>query len=423
MAVLLTAAHSASCLAMARALHARGLTVLVEGQPGALSFYSRAVSQTLVGPSSRKEPEAYARFILDAVRRHGVVLVVPLDDSSLLALDGLRGELEGAARLALPSSECLRVAMDKDRLAEVAAGLGVPTPRTFRVAGLEEARRAVAALGYPLVLKPLGPGKIGMLPPGLAFKARFAARWGDVEGYLRPYIAAGCSLLVQEYYPGFGTNLDGMCADGEIVAIAARRSLKTHPLTGLVGVVRETIPMDPIVRGYAARLLGALRYDGLLNLQFRQSPRDGTWRLTDFNARASIHLGTTLRAGVDLPYLAYEWFVERRKVPVEKYAVGVRGLGLIGNVRHTALALRRREHDIDPFYPSRRKAIQDFFLDLVRADHYDEFTLADPLPALAEPFHQGCRWLSRGGRQLVHGAARILPVGLKRRAKQAWPSS
>jgi len=413
MAVLLTAAHSVGCLAVARALHARGLAVIATGRPRSLTLYSRSVSRALTAPSSLREPGTYGRFILDAVRAHGVDLVLPLDDSSLLALDDVREDLERSTRLGAAPSPCLRTVLDKERLARYAATVGMPMPRAFRVSSANEARAAASELGYPIVLKPLGPARIGQAPPGHGFKIRFAARWEDVEESLRPYAAAGRCLLLQEYYPGRTLCLDGVCADGEPLAMVARQSLKTHPLTGLVGLVRETVPLEPALRERASRLLLGLRYEGPFNLQFRQSPRDGGWRLTDFNPRFSVHVGTTIRAGVDLPHLVHEWFVGRRMRHVHDYAIGIRGRRLLGDLHHTALVLRGKDRGIDPYYPTRWEALKEFSLDFVRTHHHDECTLRDPLPALMEA-------LSWGG-VVATAAMHKLRVGLRPAAPTAPP--
>ncbi|HYB74195.1 MAG TPA: hypothetical protein VED18_12555 [Candidatus Sulfotelmatobacter sp.] len=423
MAVLLTAAHSFGCLAVARALHARNVPVLVVGRPGSLTFYSRAVTKALVAPPSRSEPEAFARFVMEAARAHGVEVVLPLDDTSCMALDRVRGEMEHTARLALPNSACLRIAMDKERLAETAARLGVPTPLSRVVTTLDEARAASADLGYPVVVKPRASALTQGVPAHLTFKVRFAARWKTLEDILEPYLADGRSLLLQEYYPGHQINLNGFCARGEIVAVAQHRSLKTLTLTGLDSIVREMVPVDPLVAAHTARLLRGLHYEGLFSLQFRQSPRHGLWGLTDLNPRAGINLGTTIRAGLNTPYLAYEWYTRGRIGPVGPYRPGVRGRGLWLDVRHTALLLRGVGREIDPYYPSRARAVADFLLEFFRADHYDKFALADPLPALAEPWHRGVEGIRRAGYRVLRTLAPRRPIRPDAAARQAWPSS
>ena len=423
MAVLLTAAHSIGCLAMARALHARGIPVVVVGPPGSLSFSSRAVTKGLVAPSSRSEPGAFARFVVEAARAHRVKVVIPLDDTSCMALDGSRGALEKTARLALPNSACLRIAMDKARLTETAARLGVPTPLTRVVAGLDEARAAAADLGYPVVVKPRSSAPHRGVPPRLRFKVRFAGGWDSLEGILGRYLTHGRSLLLQEYCPGVLTCLEGFCVEGTIVAVTQKHSAKTHPLTGLMDVVRTMAPLDSELVAQARRLLEGMRFEGLFNLQFRRSPRDGAWRVIDLNPRAGIFVGTVVRAGIDTPYLAYEWYAHRRLPLVGPYRPGARGRGILLDLKHTALLLRGVDRGIDPHYPARWRAVADFLLEFFRADHYDKFALADPLPALAEPWHRGVEGIRRAGYRVLRTLAPRRPIRPDAAARQAWPSS
>jgi predicted ATP-grasp superfamily ATP-dependent carboligase len=423
MAVLLTAAHSVGCLAAARALHARGVPVVVVGRPGSLAFCSRAVTRALVAPSSCNEPEAFARFVAEAARAHRVKVVMPLDDSSLMALDGVRPVLEKTARLALADSACLRVAMDKARLTETAARLGVPTPRSRLVTTLDEARAAAADLGYPVVVKPRASVPNRGVPVHLRFKVRFAGGWDGLEGILGRYLTHGRSLLLQEYCPGALTCLEGFCVEGTIVAVTQKHSAKTHPLTGFMDVVRTMVPLDPELVAQARRLLEGMRFEGLFNLQFRRSPRDGAPQIIDFNPRAGIFVGTVVRAGIDTPYLAYEWYAHRRLAPVGPYRPGARGRGILLDLRHTALLLRGVDRGIDPYYPSRARAVADFLLEFFRADHYDTFALADPLPALAEPLHRGVQGIRRAGYRVLHTLARRRPIKPEEAARQPWPSS
>ena len=423
MAVLLTGAHNCGCLAAARALHARGVPVVAVGPPGSLTFYSRAVTEALVAPSSRGEPEAFARFVVEAARAHRVKVVIPLDDTSCMALDGIRGALEKTTRLALPNSACLRIAMDKARLAETAARLGVPAPRSRLVAALDEARAAAADLGYPVVVKPRASALTQGIPPHLRFKVRFAGDWKALGQILAPYLAEGRSLLLQEYFPGVLMCVEGLCVGGEIVAVIQKRTTKTHPLAGSDASVRETVPTDPGLLEQSARLLRGIGYEGLFNVQFRQRAGGGPWGVMDLNPRAGMFVGTTIRAGVNTPYLAYQWYTQGRVDSAGSSRPGVRGRGLWLDILHTAHLLRGVDRGIDPHYPTRRRAVADFLLEFFRADHYDKFALADPLPALAEPWHRGVEGIRRAGYRALRPLAHRRPSSPREVARQAWPSS
>jgi len=401
MAALLTAADGIGCLAAARALHARGIPVVAVGPPGSLAFASRAVGRALIAPSSRSEPEAFAQFVLQAVGAHSVKLVIPFDDTSCVALDGLRQQLERTTRLALPSAACLGVALDKERLAQAAARSGVVTPRTHVVRTLDEARAAASSVGYPLVVKPRASALGREIPAHLRFKVRFVEGWPSLQNLLGPYLAEGRSLLLQEYCPGRLMNLDGFCADGKILALTQMRSGRTFERTGRLSLVREMVPLDPDLEEQVARLLGDMGFDGLFNVQFLRGAQDGAWRLIDLNPRASIFLGTVVRAGVDTPYLAYAWYTGGQVVPVGSYRIGVRGRNLRMDVRHLVQSLRGEGCGIDPHCPNRRRALTDFLWEFLRADHYDAFALRDPLPSLTGPLGRGWRGGKRAARRFL----------------------
>jgi predicted ATP-grasp superfamily ATP-dependent carboligase len=62
---------------------------------------------------------------------------------------------------------------------------------------------------------------------------------------------------------------------------------------------------EPQVVEPAVRLLAAMGFDGLVEVEFKQDPRDGKFKVLDVNPRVWGWHTLCWRAGVDFPYLAW----------------------------------------------------------------------------------------------------------------------
>src|SRR5260370_2076373 len=61
----------------------------------------------------------------------------------------------------------------------------------------------------------------------------------------------------------------------------------------------------PLLESLSHRLLRAVDYYGLAELEYKLDPRDGQYKLLDFNARTWGYHSLGGRAGVDFPYLLF----------------------------------------------------------------------------------------------------------------------
>jgi hypothetical protein len=92
-----------------------------------------------------------ARPLIDAARAHGAVDKIVTAQETLLAPVA---EANEALCLAAMSSEVVNRTLDKSRLKATLRQAGISTPRDQIVTTLEDARRFVSDVGFPIVLKP-----------------------------------------------------------------------------------------------------------------------------------------------------------------------------------------------------------------------------------------------------------------------------
>ncbi|MEW2547831.1 ATP-grasp domain-containing protein [Streptomyces sp. NPDC047002] len=248
---------------------------------------SRHLARAHVAPPGTADLDGVHRLLRTVSERVGrPAVLVPLDDVTALAADALRTALAGRyLQPEQPSGLAARVA-DKAELVAVCAELGVPHPRTALPCTPAEAAAAAWSLGLPAVAKWSRPW---LLPPGSGLRSTRLLRSAREARDLQARAAeAGSRLLVQEFLPP-GRGLDwffhGYAGSGPACFPGATgRKERSWPAEAGLTAVGRWLP-NPAVDSAARRVVAALGYRGILDLDFRLDPGTGAYHLLDFNPR------------------------------------------------------------------------------------------------------------------------------------------
>ena len=204
----------------------------------------------------------------------GELLAGAYDDEALLAemaakADAVTYEFENVpAKVAeflarrtkiYPPPLALQKAQDRLMEKNHFRGLDIPTPEYVPVDSLEDLREAVAALGYPAILKTRRLGYDGKGQALLKSQADLAPAWDAVQGD---------ACILEAYVP----------FTREVSIIAARSvsgEVKFYPLSenrhqgGILRVAecRENDPAQAQAEDYVSRLLTSLDYVGVIALE------------------------------------------------------------------------------------------------------------------------------------------------------------
>ena len=203
----------------------------------------------------------------------------------------------------MPPWEQIRWASDKRNTYALADSLGIPVPRTWYPRSPPTSRnrgrpavRAEAGDQGELHLRHRGQGVAGRHAGGAgATLTRAPARGGRRRDHgpgARPGRRAPPVRLRRL--------LQGRRVAG---SMTARRRRQHPPSSGGRRPSRRPSTC-PSCRERSERLLRAIDYYGLVELEFKQDPRNGEYKLLDFNARAwGYHTLGGAAAGVDFPAL------------------------------------------------------------------------------------------------------------------------
>jgi D-aspartate ligase len=311
-------------LSIARSLGRRGVPVWVATPPNIkLATCSRYTLRTVPWPEG--EYEVQAAYLSELADRYDLDqwVLFPTSDESAALLSKFHATLSSRFRVSTPAWEVLRWAYDKRLTYRLAAEQQVDYPATIYPAS--EVALQAAACSFPAILKPATHAVVNRFTADKAWpvanRDELLARYRNARELVPPDL-----ILVQELIPGGGESqfsYAALCCDGQPIASLTARRTRQYPIDfGYSSSFVETLDIPEIVAP-SRRLLAAIRYTGLVELEYKFDARDGGYKLLDINPRLWTWSPLGGRAGVDFPYLLWQ-MLTGNSVPQQTGLAGAR---------------------------------------------------------------------------------------------------
>jgi D-aspartate ligase len=295
--VILGGAHGT--LALARSLGARKVPVWLVSADTPLPRFSRYAHRTIDWPGPREEGSV--AFLLDLAATHGLegFVLIPGGDAEVRLVSQAIDRLSGVFDVVLPPWEQLKWVCEKPLLYRRARELGLAVPLTYELASLEQA--ATAKLRFPVVLKPNMGGR-SRFARAKAVLADNQASFQSAYKWAAEQVGFE-NVVVQEMIPGGGESQFSYAAlwnrGAPVAEFTARRTRQFPVDFGYTSTFVEIVD-EPQLIDAARRLLGSIGHHGLVEVEFKRDPRDGSMRILDVNPRPWTWFGLAAAAGVDL---------------------------------------------------------------------------------------------------------------------------
>ena len=372
-------------LGIARSLGRRGLPVCVIDDERSISPHSRYTTHAVRVPSLRDQDRS-VDVILEVgsrLRLDGWVLF-PTREETVAAFSRHRDRLRERFRVPTCGWDAVRWAWDKRNTYRLAQQLGIPVPRTWYPKSMADLRDVDAE--PPFAIKPAIKEHFFYATKAKAWKARTRTELEDL--FRRAASVAGLGeVMVQEFIPGDGSQQFACCVffkRGTAVGQMVVRRLRQHPPDfGRASTYVETTDV-PLLESLSHSLLRAVDYYGLAELEYKLDPRDGEYKLLDFNARTWGYHSLGGRAGVDFPYLLFADQIGCAPDPCRARA-GVRWVRILTDLP-TALSTL-----------AGGKLAWRSYVNSLRIAHTEAvFSRDDPMPGLAEIALLPYLWVKRG---------------------------
>jgi D-aspartate ligase len=334
----------ASGLAVIRALGREGIRIVSvchsEKEYGRLSRY---VARVVRAPDPELHADDYVAVLESLAAEHPGALLVPASDESLMLVAMRRKLLERHFRVGCMDWERVGKCVDKAETYALAERYGVPGPRTFRPASVDELEDCGRLLGFPCLVKPrlshVYSRVLHRKMDKVETLAALRTAWRQADDQ-------GLGVLVQEFIPGpdhNGANYNSYTFGDVVWAECTAQKLRS--LQPEVGSPRVVLSRHiPEVIGPGRRILRAVGLEGFANVEFKRDVRDGVFRLMEINCRHNMSAALSVRCGVNFPLIEYRHRIEGLRTGCGTVAAGgVYWINLISDLREgVALVLRRR---------------------------------------------------------------------------------
>lgn len=375
---LLLEAGLRQSLVTTRSLGNHGLHVAaMETFTGVPAFWSRWCEQRFVC-STDGGTEAYLATLRQILDRTGARVLITASDDHIELIRLHRKELEQQVRIALAREPALSIAINKEQTLEIAQQLGLKIPRSVTVATLNDVGAALREIGLPAVVKPI-QSWVGDEHHGERLASELVTTSDEARCAVEKLTRAGGTVLFQQFLSGRREAVSFLYAHGQFYARFAQWAKRTLPPLGGQSVLRQSIAIPPDTGKQAERLVYEIDLEGYSEVEFRRDSV-GSAYLMEINPRLSASVELAVRAGVDFPYLLYQWASGNPIDAVKDYRVGNWMRYLRGDFATTLLALA--EHGRPGVTPP-LQSILDFCLTFFVPMRYDYLDWKDPFPAYA----------------------------------------
>ena len=244
-------------------------------------------------------------------RLTGEMQVFATSDEPTMLFARHHAALSSRFRMTVAPWDQLRWAYDKRLTYQLAAREQVDYPLTINPAS--EADLAATRCTFPAILKPATHASVNRFTADKAWpvanREELLARYREA----RELIPAD-SILVQERIPGGGQfqfSYAALCREGRPIASLTARRTRQYPVDfGYSSSFVETLDVPGIVEP-SRRLVAAMRYTGLVEIEFKFDAPNGGYKLLDINPRLWTWSTLGARAGIDFPYLLWNMMVGR----------------------------------------------------------------------------------------------------------------
>ena len=347
MRILVTDGNSRAALAITRSLGRAGHEVRVGSNTlASLAGASRHCSARVCYPDPDRYGEAFLSFLSDYVAQEAVDVVLPVTDITTLTIGADRQRLDTQCILPFPDVETVKMVADKAAMMALASRLGVDIPRSVTISAADDGDVNRLGLAFPLVIKPF-KSRVATESGWIYTEVSYVHDADELRAALTRLDPRAFPVLLQEKIVGPGMGVCICAKQGKTMAAFAHKRLREKPPSGGVSVLRESEALDPLAFEFAARMLGALRWDGVAMVEFKRDTRDGRPKLMEINGRFWGSLQLAIDAGVDFPRILIDSLTATPAQPLIDYRTGVRTRWLWGDIDALMLRLSRPTAQLD----------------------------------------------------------------------------
>jgi len=375
-------------LGIIRSLGRRGIPVyLLHDKHLCISRFSRYTKQFIKTPKPSDESK-FVNFMIELAKKRGVEgwILMPTNDAAVYTLSRHKEILEGYYRVSTPCWDVVKYAYNKKLTYQMAEKIGIPIPETFYPENIEELHEILSDICFPVIIKPAIVDRFYKKTKTKVFKANTKEEL--VQAYIKAsHIIDSSEIMVQEVIPGSPDNLYSFCSffkNGEVVGMCIGRRRRQRPMDfGNASTFVESVYVPELV-DLGKRLLRAIGYYGLSEIEFKKDVRDSEFKLLEINARTWLWHSLAIRCGVDFPYLLYRNINGEEIRPVTSFRENVKFIHIYPDLNVVIKEILKG-----------KMKLRDYLISLQGEKEFAVFSLDDPLPFIGETLMLPYLWVIR----------------------------
>lgn len=387
-------------LSIIRELGLHGVEVHAIGwRSDAIGLRSRYVKQAYVRSGPKED---WAALIRGIGKKTGSRHILAVSESDIAFLNEYFRD-DPLMMPLVPPAERMAIVLDKARCYEIAAEIGIETPRVWDFDSHCDLDARLAEIRLPVVLKWANPhavvgplGKAGL--PVRKFEYFYDP--AGLRAALQRYRSAGVMPLVQSYCPGYGLGQMFFLHENEPLLSFQHRRIHEWPPEGGSSTLCESLPPHEHAEQMelSLALLRKIGWEGAAMVEYRYDPAQNRFVLMEINGRFWGSQPLAFHAGAHFGWLTYA-VLGRGIVPaVPPAKSGLRCRYLIPEIKRLARILLQpgkiQDRSICFDRMAEIRSLLGYFCGRTEASYV--WWRQDPGPFLADMRHAASRALGLG---------------------------
>lgn len=320
MNVLLTDGRLRTCLYVARSLGKKGIDVFVGesawlhphfNNPRKVATFMSSYCKGYFFYPHYADSKSFISFMAKIAKKYDAL--IPINENTIIPICKNSSKFNNVL---LPDFQDLEIALDKLRVAEKCAKIGIPIPRTFVPQDYTELKNLSKELTYPVFIK--------LRHEGLMFPRYRICHSPKILLQEYTNLQKIETPIIQEQIKGFGTGLFALFdKEHRLKAYFIHKRIREYPITGGVSTFSESF-WDRQVLEYGVKLLKSLNWVGVGMVEFRYDIEHGIPRVLEVNPRFWGSLPLAIFSGIDFPYLLYKLIIGEYFTPTLQYKLNIK---------------------------------------------------------------------------------------------------
>ncbi len=318
-----------------------------------------------------------AEHLIDLARSRNCSAILPITDRAISIFAHSVHSLPHDMTLVTAKRSSLLNVLDKRDHLALARGLGIPCPEHVQLTTSADIAMIAQHQPLPWIAKLAGKSpceEVREQPPLLEIDT-VATAHRHIESLTNG------RYIVQRHYRGKIHNLCVFAEHGSVRAahqyVSVRRSRGS-------AILRRIIAPDERCLAYTKKILGALEWDGVANVQFIVDDETDDVRYLETNGRFWASIQGSINAGWDFPKWAVEYALDASSPTPPRLQVGSLTCYRAADLETLIAYLRGGPSPVTDERPSVYRAIGSYLGTFRPSVHNDVFQFFDPYPGIVD---------------------------------------